>query len=89
MPILFLNDVTGGLDVGRDFSMIRIIGIFCFREHFAERRILGLALDLRQGLNRANLLLVGFLLPNERMVECVNGCASKAADLNVLSMGGR
>ena len=47
MATLFPNDVTGGLDVGQDFSMIGVIGIFCFREQVAERRIIGPGLNLR------------------------------------------
>ncbi len=39
--------MTGGFNVGRDLSMICVIGIFCFREHALERRSIGPGLDLR------------------------------------------
>ncbi len=39
--------------------------------------------ELRQGLNRADLLLVGRLLPHERLEECVDGCASRVAELSL------
>src|SRR5258705_3167003 len=47
MATLFPNDVTGGLNVGQNFSMIGVIGIFCFREQVAERGIVGPGLNLR------------------------------------------
>ena len=33
-------------------------------------------LGLRQGLNREDLLLVGRLLPHERLLEDMDGCTS-------------
>jgi hypothetical protein len=51
MATLFPNDVTGGLNVSQDFSMMGVIGIFCFREQVAERGIVG------AGLNPRHLIL--------------------------------
>jgi hypothetical protein len=45
--------------------------------------------ELWQGLNRADLLLVGRLLPRGRLEKYVDGGASKAAELTALSVGGR